>query len=483
MIGVPFLFLGALLVLAAIAGPRVQERRTGLVGAIVLSPLHPASWQALLAILLGFWVELFAFMLAMAAFSAGTSLLIVGVGIVIIGLAVEGCRLVVRVERWRMTLADPRPLLPHAYRPYGRTATDLFRAVFLDLPRWRDVLYVVIAFPLAMLEFVFAVGLWAGAFVLLAVPFSDAAITGSAPATSTGNWPAMLVALVAGIVLLPVAASVSRGLVALHRAVVAGLVCDSETTRLQRRVETLEGSRRAVLDVEASELRRIERDLHDGAQQRLVRLTMDLGLAADRIEADPAAARELVLEAQGQARQALAELRDLVRGISPAILLDRGLVPALSSLAARSPVPTTVQSTLPEGVRPPDSVERAAYFVVAEALANVAKHATATRCEIRCRPAWNTLVVEVWDDGAGGATMVPGGGLAGLAGRVEALDGTLAIDSPAGGPTTVRAEIPVVAGVRIAAPAAPAATPADTAGPVATAGLEPAPPEPGQEPR
>jgi signal transduction histidine kinase len=231
---------------------------------------------------------------------------------------------------------------------------------------------------------------------------------------------------------------------------------------------TLEESRRAVLDVEASELRRIERDLHDGAQQRLVSLTIDLSLAAERIDDDPAAARGLVLEARDQARAALAEIRDLVRGIAPAILLDRGLVPAISSLAARAPIPTAVVSTLPDGIRLADSIERAAYFVVAESLANVAKHATATRCEVRVLAEERGLVVETWDDGAGGASVVPGGGLAGLAGRVEALDGTLVVASPEGGPTTVRAEIPVSAASVRAAPVVGAAAPApptDPAGP------------------
>jgi signal transduction histidine kinase len=211
-------------------------------------------------------------------------------------------------------------------------------------------------------------------------------------------------------------------------------------------VVTLEESRRAVLDVEASELRRIERDLHDGAQQRLVGLAIDLSLAAERIDTDPAAANGLVLDARDQARLALAELRDLVRGIAPAILLDRGLVPAISALAARSPVPASVVSTLPDGIRLPDAIERAAYFVVAESLANVARHASATRCEIRVLAEERGLVLETRDDGAGGARIVPGGGLAGLAGRVEALDGMLEVESPAGGPTTLRAVIPVAAG-------------------------------------
>jgi signal transduction histidine kinase len=200
----------------------------------------------------------------------------------------------------------------------------------------------------------------------------------------------------------------------------------------------------AILGSEVSELRRIERDLHDGAQQRLVLLALNLSLAGDRIDTDPMGAKALVHDAREQARQALAELRDLVRGSAPAILLDRGLIAALGSVAGRCPVPTIVDSSLKPGERLPHAVERAAYFVVAEALTNVAKHSQATRCEIRCRYEGETLIVEIWDNGHGGAASSPGGGLAGLADRVEALDGRLTIDSPAGGPTLLRAEIPVL---------------------------------------
>ncbi len=387
-----------------------------------------------------------AFTFAIAAFSSGASSLFFGIGFVLIGLAIEGCRLVARVERSRATLADPRPLRPHAYRPYGTGLRDFLFAVFLDASRWRDVIYVLVAFPLTALELVVSATLWSLSLGLLSVPIWYA--TGSlASVVGEAASPALALAIGAiGLGLAPVAASVSRGLMALHRAVIGGLLCDSEQRQLERRVETLELSRRAVLDVEATELRRIERDLHDGAQQRLVSLTIDLSLAAERIEADPAGARELVEGARDQARLALAEIRDLVRGIAPAILLDRGLVPAITALAARAPVPTSVVSTLPEGIRLPDAVERAAYFVVAECLANVAKHGAATRCEVRALAEERGLAVETWDDGAGGARVVPGGGLAGLAGRVEALDGTLTVNSPEGGPTTVCAEIPVTAG-------------------------------------
>ncbi len=230
---------------------------------------------------------------------------------------------------------------------------------------------------------------------------------------------------------------------ALHRAVVGGLLCTSESRELRRQVETLKESRSAIIDVEASELHRIERDLHDGAQRRLVMLNIDLGLASERIDTDPAEAKRLVLEGQEQARQALAELRDLVRGIAPSILVDRGLVPALGSIIGLGPVPTVIRSDLPAGERLPAAIERAAYFVVAEALANVAKHSGAGACEVRCRREGSTLVVEVWDDGAGGATVEPGGGLAGLAGRVAGVDGIFTVSSPPGGPTLVQAALPV----------------------------------------
>jgi signal transduction histidine kinase len=450
VIGAPFLVLGLLLVLAALVGPRIQDRDRGLVGAFLLSPIHPATWRATGAIVLGFAVGIAAFSAVTSLISAGASLIVIGIGVVVIGLAVELARLVARLERRRAAFADVRPLRPHRYRPYGSGLQDLLLAVFADGSRWRDVVYVYVAFPLTILEFVVVVALWSTAFALLAVPlwyvvdasFLDA-VRIVVPLTPAGT---AAVAGLVGLVLLPVAASVSRGLMALHRAVVAGLLCESGERALERRVVTLEESRRAVLDVEASELRRIERDLHDGAQQRLVGLAIDLSLAAERIDDDPAAAKTLVLDARDQARLALAEIRDLVRGIAPAILLDRGLVPAISALAARSPVPASVVSTLPAGIRLPDATERAAYFVVAESLANVAKHASATRCEIRVLAEARGLVLETRDDGAGGARIVPGGGLAGLVGRVEALDGTLEVESPTGGPTTLRAVIPVVAG-------------------------------------
>ena len=308
------------------------------------------------------------------------------------------------------------------------------RAEFADEARWRDVLYVGVNLPLTAIEFL-VVGLaWIAALLLLTMPvwldpspFEGAAWLGS----------------IAGIVLLFVAASLSQLVIALHRQVVAGLLCTSESRELRRQVETLRQSRSAVLDAEASELSRIERDLHDGAQQRLVALSIDLGLASERMDTDPVGARELVRASQDQARQALTEIRQLVRSIAPSILLDRGLVPAIESITGHGPVRTTVVSGLAPGERLPPAVERAAYFVVSEALANVAKHSGAATCEVRCRREGPHLVVEVWDDGRGGAAIAPAGGLAGLRDRVAAVDGSLTVSSPPGGPTLVRAVVPV----------------------------------------
>jgi signal transduction histidine kinase len=207
---------------------------------------------------------------------------------------------------------------------------------------------------------------------------------------------------------------------------------------LERRIEVLTTTRAGAVDAQERELRRIERDLHDGAQARLVALGMSLGLAEQKLATDPESARSLLAEAREGTREALEELRDLARGIHPPILADRGLGAAVAALAARSPVRVDVSV---EGERPSPAVESAAYFVAAEALANAGKHARAARVEVRIMRSHGRLLVDVTDDGRGGADP-SGTGLSGLRRRVEALDGTLLVVSPEGGPTTVRAEMP-----------------------------------------
>ena len=432
------------------AGPlRLARRARNPIRAFLIAPIHPATWYANAAIGLGFFVGIFAFLALVSFASTGFATIVAGVGFLLLALGIEGSRLVARIDRARVAFGDRDRLLAHPYRPLRGGVIAILRAEFADENRWRDVLYVAVNFPLSIIEFFVVATVWAVSLWLLTMPLWYDAVAGATLPEYLGalsGHDAVVVAArtLTGAALLPVAASISQLVMALHRGVVAALLCTSESRELRRQVETLKESRSAVIDVEASELHRIERDLHDGAQQRLVMLTIDLGLASERIDADPAAAKQLVIDGQEQARQALAELRNLVRGIAPSILLDRGLVPAIGSIAARGPVPTSVRSDLPPGERLPAAVERAAYFVAAEALANVAKHSAAQHCEVRCRLEGGRLIVEVWDDGAGGATVEPGGGLAGLAGRVAGVDGTFTVSSPAGGPTLVRAELPVV---------------------------------------
>jgi signal transduction histidine kinase len=219
-----------------------------------------------------------------------------------------------------------------------------------------------------------------------------------------------------------------------------GLLGPSERAALATRVDELRARREQLFDVVEAERRRIERDLHDGAQQRLVALAMNLGMAKEKFDKDPTAARALVEEAHQEAKQAMVELRNLARGIHPAVLSDRGLDAALSSLAGRAPVPVTVDVQVPE--RPPAAVETTAYFVVAEALTNIAKHAGASRAAVKVARNNGHLTVEVTDDGIGGADVTRGTGLAGLVDRVTAVDGHVRLSSPAGGPTVLTVELP-----------------------------------------
>jgi signal transduction histidine kinase len=212
-----------------------------------------------------------------------------------------------------------------------------------------------------------------------------------------------------------------------------------ELSQRGARISRLEETRAGAVDQQESELARIERDLHDGAQARLVALGMSLGMAEQKLATDPGAAQELLAEARRGTHEALEELRTLARGIHPPVLADRGLGAAISALASRTPLAVNVAVDLPR--RPPATLETAAYFVAAEALANAGKHANAGRIDIGVHAEGDSLVVDVVDDGRGGADPT-GNGLRGLARRVEALDGTLAVDSPAGGPTTISAVMP-----------------------------------------
>ncbi len=207
------------------------------------------------------------------------------------------------------------------------------------------------------------------------------------------------------------------------------------------RVSELETTRAGAVESSDARLRRIERDLHDGAQHRLSFIAMELGRARAKLaEQDPAGADALLAGAHEESKRAMGELRDLVRGIHPSVLTDRGLDAAISGIGERCPMPVDV--TVDVAARPPAAQETAAYYVVAESLTNVTRHSRATRAAVDVALRDGRLAVTVSDDGCGGAAGVPGSGLEGLRQRIEALDGTLTVDSPPGGPTTIRAELP-----------------------------------------
>jgi signal transduction histidine kinase len=310
--------------------------------------------------------------------------------------------------------------------------------------RWREIAYLLLLLPLSGLSFAVAALVWCGSFVLIGLPFYADHLPGG---TAKFHWfeigagaGAWLLAVVGVVGVVLIAPWVTMGLAAIHAATARGLLGPARRDEMSAAVTRLEASRVAAVDSAEAERRRIERDLHDGAQQRMVSLAMDLGLARERFDTDPAAARELVVGAHEEAKAALTDLRDLVRGIHPAILADRGLDAALSAVVARSSVPVAL--TVDVAPRPSAAVESTAYFVVSEALANVDKHAHATRASVSIVRRGDRLVVDVSDDGGGGADETRGTGLHGLSERVTALGGWMHLISPPGGPTTLLVEMP-----------------------------------------
>jgi signal transduction histidine kinase len=367
--------------------------------------------------------------------------------VLVVGLFILVACLIVAGWASRMTMA----LLNYAGIALPRThypaAGSGFRGKLRRLAyaqSWRDLLHVLVNFILSIVTFTLALtwvfgGLggvtywfWSqwlpqpndGLPALLGYPSRFADITFNS---------------VAGAVLLITTPLMLRGLVKLHGAVAYALLVD-ETPALRQQVSELTQSRTAAGDAEVHTLRRLERDLHDGPQQRLVRLGMDLSAAQRRLDDDPAKARALLAEAMRQSQDALAEIRTLSRGIAPPILAEQGLPAAITALAARGSIPTSVEV---DEVQLSDAAQNAAYFVVAEALANMEKHSKAHYASIEVRRVGALAVINITDDGVGGASLGKGHGLSGLVDRLAGVDGTLTISSPAGGPTQLTATIPL----------------------------------------
>jgi signal transduction histidine kinase len=342
------------------------------------------------------------------------------------------------LERHRAALVFGEPLISDYRRPtQDRRLAARLKAAAHDPQRWKDVAYHLLFSVVGFVWGTIWLTMWGFVLGSITLPVwwwampDDAQYVGM----TLDTFQATLGAAALGVAVLPLTLFAQRGLAASQAGIARWLLAPSLAARVERLTETRAGA----VDVATAELQRIERDLHDGAQARLVALAMDLGMAEERFDRDPDSARELVGEARLEAKRALAELRDLARGIRPSLLAERGLEPAIAALAARSPVPATATCDVPR--RPPGAVETAAWFVVSEALANTAKHSEATRATVWITLRHGDLHVEIVDDGRGNAD--PGGaGLRGLAQRVEALDGSLEVNSPPGGPTLVRAVLP-----------------------------------------
>ncbi|MEV5595593.1 sensor histidine kinase [Streptomyces sp. NPDC052496] len=347
-----------------------------------------------------------------------------------------------RADRWTGVRIAPAPPLPGG-ADRALTARERSGAVIADEGFWRDVAWawveppaggLLVAVPLALIEY--------GAFGALVQPFVWRLV-------DDGNWYAfipvhttatMVAALVLGLALMAAGLFAAPAILRLHTRLNRPLLSAPRSARLARRVERLADTRARALDAQAAELRRIERDLHDGAQARLVTLGMSLDRATRALETDPAAARALLLDVRRASEGALQDLRDLVHGIYPPVLADRGLGDAVRSLALDSFLDVHVETRLPH--RLPAPVESAAYFAVSEALTNAAKHSGGREIAVALSHEDGLLRATVTDDGHGGADPAKGTGLAGVRQRLDTFDGTLALHSPPGGPTTVTLEIP-----------------------------------------
>ncbi|MFF1419796.1 sensor histidine kinase [Streptomyces sp. NPDC058280] len=428
-----------------------SQSRPRLLPPVLRAPVEGRTWREFGYLLLSLPISAVLFTYAITTISLGAGLLITFLGVPVLAAGLGGCRGFGMMERARargllgLAVADPAPA-----RAKERGLMSWVGAVLKSGVSWRHLLYAVAHFPWAVFAFVVSVTFWITGWALFLYPLwqwvfpshlDQSGIALYSEARGDGFYldtPFEIgVTSAVGLVLVLASPWVIRGLTSVDRLMVTGLLGPS---RLATRVSELESDRGVVVDTAAADLRRIERDLHDGAQARLVALAMDLGLAKEKLTEDPEAAARMVDEAHGEVKTALQELRDLARGIHPAVLTDRGLDAALSAIASRCTVPVTVEVDLPS--RPAAAIEGIAYFTVSELLQNVSKHARARRASVDVWHTYDRLMLQVTDDGRGGADTAAGSGLAGLAERLDAVDGILVVDSPAGGPTTVTAELP-----------------------------------------
>ncbi len=407
-------------------------------------------------VLIGFPLGIVTFTLVITGLSLGGGLLITVVGLPVLVATLHVSRGFAHLERARIRPVLRRGPTPVSYRQAAPGA-GWWRRMFVPLgdgQAWLDTLHGIVRFPISLFAFVVTVTWWSVAASGLTYWFWQQWL----PPDNNDELPALLgfghgtsgrivLYTVVGVfcaLTLPIAVrSVALAEAWVANSMLTGVArLRAEISGLTVRAETAQSQRAAAMSAEATALHRLERDIHDGPQQRLVRLAVDLGRARQQLDGDdPAAARATVDEALAQARETLDELRTLSRGISPPILTDRGLPAAVAALAARATIPVELDIPADLGRLHP-LAEQTAYFAIAEALTNVAKHSRATRCVVEVRVVGERLEITVTDDGTGGAHLAKGHGLAGLADRVHSAGGELWVSSPDGGPTKIRAELP-----------------------------------------
>jgi signal transduction histidine kinase len=410
----------------------------------VFGPVVSArTWLALIHLLAGAvtGAVAFAVVVALAVAGFGTLWLFLA-GVPLLAAMAWVCTAFAQAERLRFAvmlgvqLPAPPPDLAG-----DRSRWAQVRQLFVSPVRSREAGYALLRLPLSLAESALVVAAWAAAvaaFVLPLFSFLLLRVRWHIGRAVPNPW-LMAVVSVAGFLLLLAVPHLTRGLAVADTAVARFFIGPGGSEAMTTRIGQLERSRARLADSAEAERRRIERDLHDGAQQRLVSLAMNLGRAKARYASDPEAAIQIIGQAHAEALEALAELRNLVRGVHPPVLTDRGLDAAISGLAALCPVPVEVRVEV--AARPGAAIEAIAYFVVAEALTNVAKHARAARAEVTIVRRGPVLHLLISDDGVGGADP-QGQGLAGLADRVTGLDGRLLVHSPSGGPTVIEVDLP-----------------------------------------
>ncbi|MFD2420407.1 sensor histidine kinase [Amycolatopsis pigmentata] len=362
---------------------------------------RPKPVRAIIFLVFGSLLTLLEFIVVIVLAAVGIATIMVWVGIPILIATTTLVRGFGDLERRWVRAMLGTPLVKIERLPAEGRVLTRWRRRLIDPTTWRDLGYLLLKVPLSIAEL--ATGL-------------------------------------ASVVLLPLALWVAPWIAWVSGSLALALLGPNRAERLAVKAQHLQASRARGVDATEAERRRIERDLHDGAQQRLVSVAMSLGRAKNKLSDDPAAARELIDEAHNDAKLAVSELRDLARGIYPAVLADRGLDAALSAQAVKCPVPVDVQVDVEP--RPPAAVETTAYFIVGETLTNIAKHSRANQAGVKVWRSDEKVVVEITDDGQGGAELRPGGGLAGLADRAATIDGVITVVSPPGGPTVVRADLP-----------------------------------------